>query len=109
MGRRLGALRWAYSAGEAMSEVPEWGRTGGLKPRQAVAGLAFAEQRPVMTEDFLADDRFETTPEIEAFVRRPGSVRSSRRRWPARATGPLGVLSVVSASRAPTPRPTSTC
>ena len=36
-----GALRWAYSAGDAMREVPEWGRTGGLKPRQAVAGLAF--------------------------------------------------------------------
>ena len=69
---RLGALRWAYSSGEAMAEVPDWGRTGGLKPRQAVAGLAFAEQRPVMTEDFLADERFETTPEIEAFVRKAG-------------------------------------
>ena len=45
----LGALRWAYASGEAMSDVPEWGRTGGLKPRQAVAGLAFAEQTPVMT------------------------------------------------------------
>ena len=69
---RIGALRWAYSAGDAMSEVPEWGRTGGLKPRQAVSGLAYAEQRPVMTEDFLADERFETTPEIEAFVRAAG-------------------------------------
>ena len=36
------SLLWAYSAGDAMRDVPEWGRTGGIKPGQAVAGLAFA-------------------------------------------------------------------
>ncbi len=93
---RLGALRWAYSSGDAMAEVPEWGRTGGLKPRQAVAGLAFAEQRPVMTEDFLADERFETTPEIEAFVRKAGIRAVISVPLTGEGEDPLGVLSVVS-------------
>ncbi len=93
---RIGALRWAYSTGEAMSEVPEWGRTGGLKPRQAVAGLAFHEQRPVMTEDFLVDDRFDTTPEIEAFVRKAGIRAVIAAPLSSEGDGPLGVLSVVS-------------
>ncbi|MEA2578313.1 MAG: hypothetical protein QOD78_1901, partial [Chloroflexota bacterium] len=93
---RIGALRWAYSTGDAMSEVPEWGRTGGLKPRQAVAGLAFHEQRPVMTEDFLADDRFDTTPEIEAFVRTAGIRAVIAAPLAGEGDEPLGVLSVVS-------------
>ena len=93
---RLGALRWAYSAGEAMAEVPEWGRTGGLKPRQAVAGLAFAEQRPVMTADYLADERFVTTPEIEAFVRKAGIRAVISAPLTGEGGDPLGVLSVVS-------------
>ena len=93
---RIGALRWAYSTGEAMSEIPEWGRTGGLKPRQAVAGLAFHEQRPVMTEDFLADDRFDTTPEIEAFVREAGIRAVIAAPLSGEGDEPLGVLSVVS-------------
>ena len=93
---RLGALRWAYSAGDAMSEVPEWGRTGGLRPRQAVAGLAFDEQRPVMTEDYLADERFETTPEIEAFVRKAGIRAVISAPLTGEGDDPLGVLSVVS-------------
>ena len=93
---RIGALRWAYSTGEAMSEVPEWGRTGGLKPRQAVAGLAFAEQRPIMTEDYLADDRFETTPDIEAFVRKAGIRAVISAPLSGEGDEPLGVLSVVS-------------
>lgn len=91
----LGALRWAYTAGDAMAEVPDWGRSGGLKARQAVAGLAYAEQRPVMTPDFLADERFESTPEIEAFVRRAG-IRAVVSTPLAGEHGPLGVLSVVS-------------
>jgi PAS domain S-box-containing protein len=91
----LGALRWAYSAGDAMREVPGWGRTGGLRPRQAVAGLAFAEQAAVMTEDFLSDDRFETTPEIEAFVRAAG-IRAVIATPLIGEGGPVGVLSVVS-------------
>ena len=92
----LGALRWAYASGEAMAEVPEWGRTGGLKPRQAVAGLAFAEQKPIMTQDYLADDRFETTPEIEAFVRKAGIRAVIGVPLTGEGDAPLGVLSVVS-------------
>ena len=91
----LGALRWAYSSGDAMKEVPEWGRNGGLRPRQAVAGLAFDEGAPVMTADYLTDDRFETTPEIEAFVRGAG-IRAVISTPLTGEQGPLGVLSVVS-------------
>ena len=54
----IDALRWSYAAGDAMSNIPDWAQTGGLKPGQAVAGTAFAEQRPVRTDDYLADDRF---------------------------------------------------
>ena len=79
-----------------MSEVPEWARTGGLKPRQAVAGLAFAEQKPIMTQDYLADDRFETTPEIEAFVRKAGIRAVIGVPLTGEGDAPLGVLSVVS-------------
>ena len=97
MGRRtLGALRWAYAAGDAMSDVPEWGRDRRAKPRQAVAGLAFAEQRPIMTEDYLADDRFDTTPEIEAFVRKAGIRAVIAAPLTGEGASPLGVLSVVS-------------
>ncbi len=92
----LDGLRWAYAAGDAMSEVPEWGRTGGLKPRQAVSGLAFAEQAPVMTEDYLTDPRFETTPEIEAFVRSAGIRAVISTPLIGEENEPLGVLSVVS-------------
>ncbi len=92
----LDALRWAYSAGDAMAEIPPWGRTGGLKPRQAVAGLAFAEQRAVMTEDFLTDDRFDKTEEIEAFVRKAGIRAVISVPLTGEGGGPLGVLSVVS-------------
>ena len=38
-------LRWSYAAGETMAVVPDWAKTVGLKPGQAVAGTAFAEQR----------------------------------------------------------------
>ena len=41
-----------------MAVVPDWAKTGGLKPGQAVAGTAFAEQRPVRTDDYLVDERF---------------------------------------------------
>ncbi len=91
----LGALRWAYSAGDAMREMPEWGRSGGLRPRQAVAGLAFAERASVMTADYLTDDRFETTPDIEAFVRAAG-IRAVISTPLTGEQGPVGVLSVVS-------------
>ena len=91
----LGALRWMYAAGETMRDIPDFAQAGGLRPRQAVAGLAFAEQAPVMTTDYLTDDRFETTPEIEAFVRRAGirSVISTPLFAENRA---IGVLSIVS-------------
>jgi PAS domain S-box-containing protein len=91
----MGALRWAHSAGDAMREIPDWGRSGGLRPRQAVAGLAFAERASVMTADYLTDQRFETTPEIEAFVRRAG-IRAVISTPLTGERGPVGVLSVVS-------------
>ncbi len=91
----LGALAWAYAAGSAMLDVPDWAQSGGLKPRQAVAGLAFAEQRPIHTADFLTDDRFESTPQIEAFVRQAG-IRSVLSAPLAGDGGPLGTISVVS-------------
>jgi PAS domain S-box-containing protein len=93
----LGALRWAYAAGDAMHDVPDWGAAGGLKPRQAVAGLAFAERRPIISADYLEDDRFETTPQIEAFVKRAG-IRSVVSAPLFGEHGPLGTISVVSRS-----------
>jgi PAS domain S-box-containing protein len=92
------ALLWAYSAGEAMADVPEWGPTTGIKSGQAVAGLAFAEQRPVMTPDYLADDRFKATPRIEAFIRSAGIRAVIAVPLTGEDSRPLGVLSVVSRS-----------
>jgi PAS domain S-box-containing protein len=91
-----GSLLWAYSAGEAMRDVPDWGRSGGIKPGQAVAGLAFAEQRPQMTADYLADSRFETTPGIERFIRAAGIRAVIAVPLTGEDARPLGVLSVVS-------------
>ena len=94
----IDALRWSYSAGDAMSEVPEWAKTGGLKPGQAVAGMAFAEQRPARTDDYLDDDRFvrdDQEIDLHREIRDPlGHRRPARRRG-----APLGTLSVVSRSR----------
>ncbi|HEX2470999.1 MAG TPA: GAF domain-containing protein [Candidatus Limnocylindrales bacterium] len=91
-----GSLMWAYSAGDAMRDVPDWGRSGGIKPGQAVAGLAFAEQRPQMTADLLADDRFQTTPGIERFIRDAGIRAVIAVPLTGEDARPLGVLSVVS-------------
>lgn len=91
----LGALRWMYAAGDAMRDIPDFARTGGLRPRQAVAGLAFADQTPVLTADYLTDDRFETTPEIEAFVKAAG-IRAVISTPLFSDGGAIGVLSVVS-------------
>ncbi len=93
----IDALRWSYSAGEAMSIVPEWAKTGGLKPGQAVAGLAFAEQRAILTRDYLDDDRFEQTEEIDAFVRQMG-IRAVISTPLSSEAGPIGTISVVSRS-----------
>ena len=92
----IDALRWSYAAGPAMAVVPEWARTGGLKANQAVAGTAFAEQRPVRTDDYLADDRF-VKDDARDGVRPRGRHPVGHRR-PARAARPepLGTLSVVS-------------
>ena len=81
----LEALRWAYASGDAMREVPDWGRDGGLRPRQAVAGLAFAELAPVMTPDYLRRRALRDDPGDRG-VRRgpPASGRSSPRRSSAR-------------------------
>jgi PAS domain S-box-containing protein len=89
------SLLWAYSAGDAMRDVPDWGRTGGIKPGQAVAGLAFQDQRPYMTPDYLADDRFETSPGIETFIRAAGIRAVIAVPLTGEDNRPLGVLSVV--------------
>ena len=93
----IGALRWSYSAGEAMSVMPDWAKTGGLKPGQAVAGLAYAEQRPILTRDYLADDRFDHTEEIDAFIRQVG-IRAVISTPLSGEAGPTGTISVVSRS-----------
>ncbi len=90
------SLLWAYSAGEAMRDVPEWGRIGGIKSGQAVAGMAFREQRPYMTADYLADNRFETTAGIERFIRKAGIRAVIAVPLTGEDKRPLGVLSVVS-------------
>ncbi len=91
----IDALRWSYSAGDAMSFVPDWARAGGIKPGQAVAGLSFAEQRPILTTDYLADERFDHQPEIDAFVTKMG-IRSVMSTPLSAEAGPIGTLSVVS-------------
>jgi GAF domain-containing protein len=91
----IDALRWAYAAGDAMKVVPEWATSGGLKPGQAVAGTAFAQQRPVRTDDYLADDRFLRDDAARAFVESTG-IRSVVSVPLAGDGAPLGTLSVVS-------------
>jgi PAS domain S-box-containing protein len=90
------SLLWAYSAGTAMANVPDWAPTRGIKPGQAVAGLAFSEQRPVMTPDYLSDDRFEASPEIRAFIDEAGIRAVIAVPLTGEDARPLGVLSVVS-------------
>jgi PAS domain S-box-containing protein len=91
------ALRWSYAAGDAMSVIPDWARTGGLKPGQAVAGLSFAEQRAILTVDYLADGRFDHQPEIDAFIRDAG-IRAVMSTPLSGEAGPLGTISVVARS-----------
>ena len=90
------SLLWAYSAGDAMRDVPEWGRTGGIKPGHAVAGLAFQDQRAYMTADYLADPRFVTTPGIKKFITGAGIRAVIAVPLTGEDKRPLGVLSVVS-------------
>ncbi len=91
----MGVLRWSYATGEAMAQVPAWAETGGLKPRQGVAGLAFAEQRPIISRDYPSDRRFESTPDIEAFVQDAG-IRAVLAAPLTGDGGPIGTISVVS-------------
>ena len=91
----IDALRWSYAAGDAMAKVPEWAPTGGLKPGQAVAGTAFAEQRPARTDDYLTDERFIRDDMARAFVEEAG-IRSVIAVPLAGDGAPLGTLSVVS-------------
>jgi GAF domain-containing protein len=78
-----------------MKVVPDWAVESGLKPRQGVAGLAFAEQRPVIAQDYTTDDRFETTEGITAFVANAG-IRAVLAAPLPGEEGPIGVISVVS-------------
>ena len=89
------ALRWSYAAGETMAVVPDWAKTGGLKPGQAVAGTAFAEQRAVHTDDYLVDDRFARDDPAREFVASTGIRSVVAVPLPGEA-GPIGTLSVVS-------------
>ncbi|HSK52119.1 MAG TPA: GAF domain-containing protein [Clostridia bacterium] len=88
-------LRWGYAAGDAMRDVPDWAVEGGLKPRQGVAGLAFAEQQSVLTDDYATDDRFDKTPGITSFVEGAG-IRAVLAAPLADERGPIGTISVVS-------------
>jgi PAS domain S-box-containing protein len=78
-----------------MKVVPDWAVESGLKPRQGVAGLAFAEQRPMIAQDYTTDDRFETTEGITAFVANAG-IRAVLAAPLPGEEGPIGVISVVS-------------
>ncbi len=91
----IDALRWSYAAGEAMSVVPDWAQSGGLKPGQAVAGRAFAEQQAILTRDYLEDERFDHQPEIDAFIRAMG-IRAVMSTPLSAEAGPIGTISVVS-------------
>ena len=71
----IDALRWSYAAGDAMSKMPKWAKTGGLKPGQAVGGMAFKDRRAVLTTDYLTDDRFDHSKEIDAFIKRDAHPR----------------------------------
>jgi len=91
----IDALRWSYAAGETMAVVPEWARTGGLKPGQAVAGTAFAQGAFVRTDDYLADERFIRDGMARTFVEETGIRSVVSVPLPGDA-GPIGTLSVVS-------------
>ena len=95
----IDALRWSYAAGDAMSVVPDWALKIGLKSGQAVAGTAFAEQRPARTDDYLADERFLRDDLARDFVDTSG-IRSVVAVPLAGDGAPLGTLSVVSRQQA---------
>ena len=91
----IDALRWAYTAGDAMKIAPDWASTVGRRPGDAVTGRAFAEQRPVRTDDYLEDDRFEHDDRSRAFVADTG-LRSVIAVPLAGDDQPVGTLSVAS-------------
>ena len=91
----IDALRWTYAAGDAMSKMPGWAKTGGLKPGQAVAGMAFSEQRAVLTTDYLTDERFDHTKPIDSFIKRM-RIRAVMSTPLFDADTPIGTISVVS-------------
>ncbi len=93
----IDALRWSYAAGDAMSKMPKWAKTGGLKPGQAVAGMAFADQRAVLTTDYLTDERFDHSKEIDSFIKRM-RIRAVMSTPLLGEDGPIGTISVVSRS-----------
>ena len=91
-----------------MAVVPEWALTGGLKPGQAVAGTAFAEQRPARTDDYLTDERFIRDDMARAFVEEAGIRSVIASRWQATARRSARCRSSP-ASRPPTTTPTPRC
>ena len=93
----IDALRWSYAAGDAMSKMPKWAKTGGLKPGQAVGGMAFKDRRAVLTTDYLTDERFDHSKEIDAFIKRM-RIRAVMSTPLMGEDGPIGTISVVSRS-----------
>jgi PAS domain S-box-containing protein len=91
----IDALRWSYAAGATMAVVPDWATTVGLKAGQAVSGTAYATQRPVRTDDYLVDERFDRDDNARSFITDTG-IRSVIAVPLAGDTGALGTLSVVS-------------
>ena len=99
----IDALRWAYSGGRRDVRDP---RVGANRWPQAGPGRGRHRVRragPVLTDDYLADERFETTRRSRPSSARPASARSSPCRW-RRAGGSLGSCRSSPASRAPTRR-----
>jgi PAS domain S-box-containing protein len=93
----IDALRWSYAAGDAMSKMPKWAKTGGLKPGQAVGGMAFKDRRAVLTTDYLTDERFDHSKEIDSFIKRM-RIRAVMSTPLMGEDGPIGTISVVSRS-----------
>ncbi len=94
LSERDGALYWAYDAttGRRPGMGPIGG-TGEAKAGEGLSGRAVRELRPVVTGDYLADDRFEHASAPDEHVRRY-QIRSVVAVPLVGDRGPLGTLTV---------------
>jgi PAS domain S-box-containing protein len=94
LDERDGALYWAYDArtGRRPGLGPIDG-SGEAKAGEGISGRAVREMRPVLTGDYLADDRFEHATLPDAHVERYG-IRSVVAVPLLGDRGPLGTLTV---------------